>query len=88
MIGIVVTIIVLLALPQTTTVSVSRFEYDGSNLFAYVLLPDGTTSRLQVNAERSSFATSLLTDSRFLVQMNIEKLGNVFVNGTQDGPLK
>lgn len=87
-IGIVVTIIVLLALPQTTTVSVSRFEYDGSNLFAYVLLPDGTTSRLQVNAERSSFATSLLTDSRFLVQMNIEKLGNVFVNGTQDGPLK
>ncbi|WP_084269060.1 ATP-dependent zinc metalloprotease FtsH [Mycoplasmoides alvi] len=75
--GIIIAIIVVVSLPQTSVISIT-FSV-GADGKLYALLP-GRLDQLLVNPN-SSFSTSLISDTKFWTQINIDQVGNVLVQG-------
>lgn len=80
-IAIIVGLIVLATLPQTSTIPVAEFRYGNNGLEAAVSNSSGEIRWYKVDIDKSDFATIWLTDTKFLVRMNLNGLGNVYIKG-------
>ena len=81
--GIIVAIIVVVSLPQTSVVPVTFVVHDNQ---LWVTGIPGRQGEFLVN-KNSPFATTLISDTQFWAQINVNQVGNILVQGTREGQL-